>query len=363
MFVTHFQRAIAYIREAQEIALFVTLADARLSAIFRTSPLFYIMLPFIGFLLTVNALINGYRLTTASNRNFDRWFLFATSALCAVLASVSLYGAAISMALGYSFAAAPWFFASSLIVALVHQLVMVGLNLYRAFESPPNSAQRMHYIQAALGNLFAMTLIASALGVVFFTLLFPIAPAIGTLFALTAVLFTGLDISWSVAPHTLKRAIKGWFHLSKPDVTQDAIAQQEVILKLNGLKEEESNDHNYSRLFTYLDYSAVIRTMGVDAINPYLEGLIQYKLHILRQKADSQDAKIKDKISLLTSLLNVIENPQKISKKEVLEKYPLAFQSFWHEKGDVEQIFDAVIVAQRRSLPPEINIPSHKICV
>ncbi|MGM9452509.1 hypothetical protein ACTAZI_04150 [Legionella bozemanae] len=357
MFVTHFQRAITYIRETQEIALFVTLADARLSAIFRTSPLFYIMLPFIGFLLTVNALINGYRLAKASNRNFDRWFLFASSAVCAVLASISLYGAAISMALGYSFAAGPWFFTSSLIGALGHQLVMFGLNLYRAFESPPNSIQRMHYIQAVLGNLFAMTLLASALGAVVFTLLFPIASAVGTLFALTAVLFTGLDILWRVAPHALKRTIKGWLHLSKPDVTQDAMAHQEAALKFKNLKEKEPKYHTYHKIFTCCDYSAVIRTMATDTIKPYLVGLIQYKLHILGQKAGLQDEKIKDKTSLLTTLLSVIENSQKISKKEILVKYPLAFQSFWSEKGDVEQIFDAVIVAQSRSLPTETNIP------
>ncbi|KTD73592.1 hypothetical protein [Legionella tucsonensis] len=362
MFVTHFQRAITYIREAQEIALFITLADARLSAIFRISPLFYIMLPFIGFLLTVNALINGYYLAKASNHNFDRWFLFTTSAACAVLASISLYGAAISMALGYSFAAAPWFLISSLIVAWGHQLVMLSLNLYRAFESPPNSIQRMHYIQAALSNLFTMTLLASALAAVVFTLLFPIAPAVGTLFALTAVLFTGLDILWRIAPYSLKQTIKGWFHLSKPDVTQDAIASQEEILKLKNLKEEANYPKHY-RIFTCCDYSAVIRTMALDAIKPYLVGLIQCKLQVLGQKADLQNDKIKDKISLLTTLLNVIENPREISKKDILARYPLAFQSFWSEKGEIEQIFDAVIVSQNRSQPTEINNLLHKISV
>ncbi|HHF7380603.1 TPA: hypothetical protein ACPSKF_001106, partial [Legionella anisa] len=352
MFVTHFQRAITYLREAQEIALFTILADARLSAIFRTSPLFYITLPFIGFLLTVNALINGYRLAKASNRNLDRWFLFAASAVCAVLASTALYGAAIAMAFGYSFTAAPWFFTSSLIVAWGHQFVMFGLNLYRAFESPPNSIQRMHYIQAALSNLFAMTLLASALGAVVFTLLFPIAPAVGTLFALTAVFLTGLDILWHVAPHALKRTIKGWFHLSKPDVAQDAIANQEEILKLKNLKEGEPKHH---RMFTCHDYSAVIRTMEIGAIKPYLLKLIQNKLQILGQKVDPENEKIKDKVSLLIVLKNAIENPQEISKKEMLATYPLAFQSFWTEKGDVEQILDAVIVSQSRHRLMEEN--------
>ncbi len=358
MFVTHFQKAITYIRETQEIALFATMADARLSAAFSASPLFYITLPFIGLLLTINALINGYQLAKASNRNFDQWFLFATSAVCAVLASISLYGAAISMAFSFGFAAGPWFFFSSLIVALSHQLTMFGLNLYRAFESPKESIQRMHYIQAAFNNLFAMTFLASALGAVVFVLLFPIVPAAGTVFAITAVAFTGLDILWRMTPYAGKQLIKGWFHLSKPDAIQDAMANQEV-LKLKNFTEKEPKHH---RMFTCRDYSAVIRTMDTGAIKPYLLVLIQHKLNRLGQSIDPQNEKIKDKISLLKSLLNVMENPQEISKKDVLAKYPLAFQSFWTEKGEVEQIFDAVIASQDRYHPMKEANPLHKLC-
>lgn len=359
MFVTHFQKAITYIRETQEIALFATMADARLSAAFSASPLFYITLPFIGFLLTINALINGYQLAKASNRNFDQWFLFATSAVCAVLASISLYGAAISMAFSFSFAAGPWFFFSSLIVALSHQLTMFGLNSYRAFESPKGSIQRMHYIQAAFNNLFAMTFLASALGAVVFVLLFPILPAAGTVFAITAVVFTGLDILWRMAPYAGKQLIKGWFHLSKPDAIQDAIVNQEEISKLKSFTEKEPKHH---RMFTCCDYSAVIRTMDTGAIKPYLSGIIHHKLNRLGQSIDPQNEKIKDKISLLKLLLNVMENPQGISKEDVLAKYPLAFQSFWTDKGEVAQIFDAVIASQDRYYPMKETTPLHKLC-
>ncbi|WP_454783122.1 hypothetical protein [Legionella sp. WA2022007384] len=339
MFVTHFQKAITYIRETQEIALFATMADARLSAAFSVSPLFYIILPFIGFLLTVNALINGYQLTKASNRNVDKWSLFATSAVCAVLASVSLYGAAISKILDFSFAAGPWFFFSSLLVALTHQLMMFGLNLYRAFESPKDSIQRMHYKQAALSNAFAMAFLSSALGAVVFALLFPIAPVVGTVFSITAVLFTGVDLLWRMAPYSVKQLIKGWLHLSKPDVTQDAIVNKEAIFNPQN-KEVEPKHH---RMFTCCDYSAVIRRMDRGEAKPYLVGLIQNKLKLLEDQIGPGNEKIKDKITLLNTLSKAIENPQEISKKNVRAKHPLAFQSFWAEKGDVEQILDAII--------------------
>ncbi|CAM2993532.1 Uncharacterised protein [Legionella steigerwaltii] len=359
MFVTQLQKALAYIRETQDIALFTTMADAGLSAAFRASPLFYIMLPFIGFLLTVNALMNGYLLAKANNRNFDLWFLFITSTVCAVLASISLYGAAISAFLSFSFTAGPWFFFSSLAVALSHQLLMLGLNLLRAYESPQNSIQRMHYIQAALNNLFVMAILASALGAVVFVLLFPIIPAAGTAFSIAAVLFTGFDILWRMIPREGKQLIKGWFYLSKPEVIQDAIANQEEILKPKDSKEIKPKHH---RMFTCCDYSAVIRLMEMEKVKPYLLELIQYKLQLLVQKADPQNEKIKDKISLLKVLLSEIEKPQEISKSDALQRYPLAFQSFWAEKGEVEQIFDAVTVSQDRHRHREENNPSVRIC-
>lgn len=345
MFVTQLQKAITYIRETQEIALFITMADTRLSAMFRISPLFYITLPFIGFLLTVNAIINGYKLAKASNRNFDQWSLFLTSAVCAVLASISLYGAALSKLFSFSFAAGPWFFFSSLALSLGHQLVMLALNSYRAYESPQNSTQRMHYVQAAFNNLFVISFLAAALGAVVFALLFPIVPALGTVFSLAAVVFTGVDILWRMIPHEIKKSIKGWFYLSKPNVIQDAIANQEETLIPQDSNEMEPRHH---RLFTCCDYSALIRTMALEEAKPYLLKLIRQKLIRLAHNQDSQNETIKDKIYLLTAMSKVIQSSEDISKKDVLTKFPLAFQHFWAEKGEVEQLFDAVLVFRNR---------------
>ncbi|STY29001.1 Uncharacterised protein [Legionella wadsworthii] len=338
MFVSHLQKAITYIRETQELALFTTMVDTRLSAMFRISPLYYIMLPFIGLLLTINAIINGYQLVKSSNRNLDRWFLFATSTVCAVLASVSLYGAAISTILNLSFAAGAWFFLSSLIVALIHQTAMFGINLYRALECPNKSIQRMHYIQASLNHLFIAALLTAALGAVAFTLLFPIAPIVGMFFSLTAVLLTGINILWHMAPNSLKKTIKGWLHLNKPSLEEDARANQKELVKLKSFEEEVPKHH---RLFTCHDYTAVIRTMDMEEIKPFLSRIIQYKLSLLSER-DLENGQCQNKISLLKRLLQSLENHTPLSKKEMFFTYPLAFQSFFMEKGEVEQIFDAV---------------------
>jgi hypothetical protein len=355
MFVTQLQKAIAYIKQTQEMALFASMADPRWSAAFRASPLYYVMLPFIGFLLTLNAIINGYKLAKASNRNFDLWFVFITSSVCAVLASVSLYGAALSAILGSSFVIGPWFFFSSLMGALAHQLLMFGLNLYRATESPQGSIQRMHYMQALVNNLFVASLLIAVVGSVVFVMLFPVASMIGTVSSITAVVLTGFDILWRILPPNGKKTIKEWIGLGKPDLTQDATACEVGFVKpINSMiHEQEPQQH---RLFTRCDYSAVIRKMNVDEAKTYLADLIQRKSKTFVQDIALQDEKTKDKISLLKQLLSLVHAPGKIAKADVLVKYPLAFQSFWLEKGDVEQIFDAVVALQDKYL--QTNAPT-----
>ncbi|KTD65172.1 hypothetical protein Lsan_0847 [Legionella santicrucis] len=346
--MTYFQKAIAYIRETQEMALFATMADARLSTAFRTSPLFYIMLPFIGFLLTLNAIANGYQLAKANNKNFDQWIFFITSMTCAALASISLYGAALSEILSFTFAAGPWFFFSSLIVGLASQLVMLGVNLYRASESPKGSIQHAHYIQNALNNSFVLSLLTTVLGAVIFVMLFPtVAPAAGSAFAITAVVLTALDILWQVMPQNKKQKIKEWFYINEPDLEQDAtVYQKQNEMHANITNDEKEPQHH--RMFTRCDYSAVVRKMEVDEAKNYLSALIRYKLDTFGKNVSLQDEKSKDKVVLLKKLLNVIDSPTEISKKNMIAMHPLAFQSFWAEKGEVEQLFDAVIVLQNK---------------
>lgn len=364
MFVTQFQKAITYVRETQEMALFATMADAGWSSAFRASPLYYVMLPFIGFLLTLNAIINGYKLAKASNRNFDLWFLFITSSVCAALASVSLYGAALSAFLGFSFAIGPWFFFSSLVGALSHQLVMLGLNLYRATESPQGSIQRMHYIQAAVNNIFVAALLTAVVGSVVFVMLFPVAPMIGKMSSIAAVVLTGFDIVWRIFPPNGKKTIKEWIGLGNPDLTQDATACEVGVVKpINSMiHEQEPQQH---RLFTRCEYSAEIRKMNVGEAKTYLADLIQRKSKTFVQDIALQDEKTKDKISLLKQLLSLVHAPGKIAKADVLVKYPLAFQSFWLEKGDVEQIFDAVVALQDKyqqtNTPPPVLMMSDMV--
>lgn len=345
MVVGEFQKAVTYIKETQDIALFTTMADARWYSAFGASPLFFVMLPFIGVLITINALINAYNFSKASNKNLDQWFGFVVSALCAALGCVSLYGAAISVFLGVSFAAGPWFFLSSLMVASLHQVTMLGINFARAYEALPGSAQRMHHLQAAINNLFLLGLLGSAVGSVLFVMLFPsVAPLVGAGCAIGAVALTGLDILWRIVPHNWKLTIKGFLHLGKPELVQNIgrPLTQDVPSNLDKTQEHNPNHH---RLFTRFDYSAKVRELDVERARDYLGQVIVRK--IASFETATGDEKTQHKLAVL-ELLRGTSVDFEYSKKALLKDYPLAFQSFWAEKGEVEQIFDAVVVFQEK---------------
>ncbi|BCA95849.1 hypothetical protein TUM19329_22100 [Legionella antarctica] len=341
MSVRWIQKAVQYIKEIQDVGFFALMADSRIFMFFTGTPLYYVMLPFMGLLLTVTALINGYNLLKARNKNLDQWFGFIISAVCAVLASISLYGAAISTAYGLSFLAGPWFFFSSVLVAAFHQLAMLGLNGYRAYESPQGSAQRMHYIQAALNNLVVLSLLAAVVGAVAFVMLFPVAPAVGSAFALTAVACTVLNILWRFIPHNWKLSVKGLLGLGKPEATeQEPTESSELIRSLN----TDLQHAQYHRIFTRCDYSAEVKTMKLNTGEAYLQKIISKKITVLQESSVPENEKNNQKAAFLNDISSSLSYHTPMNKKQLLRAYPLAFQSFWADKGDVEQLFDAAKV-------------------
>ena len=345
MSVRLLQKAILYIKEVQDIGLFALMSDARIFMFFTGTPLYYVMLPFIGLLLTGSAIINGYYLAKSGNKNLDQWFGFIVSVICAVLASISLYGAALATAYGFTFVAGPWLFFSSVAFAAAHQIVMLGINAYRAYESITGSAQRMHYIQAALNNLFLLGLLTAIIGAVVFVMLFPIAPAVGSAFALSAVAFTSLNILWRFIPHNWKVFIKGLVFLEKPDLTaQVELTESQSIELIKTAEISLNDDARYHRLFTRCDFSAQIKVMDLSVAEAYLKNIIVNKIAALQDRSLPATDKNNQKAALLFEVLRALTQHMPISKKHALQMYPLAFQSFWAEKGEVEQLVDAAQV-------------------
>ncbi|MGL5742059.1 MAG: hypothetical protein ACRCXC_05675 [Legionella sp.] len=171
---------------------------------------------------------------------------------------------------------------------------MLVLNVYRASESPKGSIQRMHYVQSAFSNLFALALLTAGIGTLLTVMLFPVAPVIGAAFAGSAVALTCFDVLWRMIPPNGKRVIKGWFHLGKPDLTADATDNQDALSPEHSIHCDKEPKHH--RLFSCADYSAVIRKMDAESAKDYLSKLIHHKLKTFEQNQALHDEKTKDKV-------------------------------------------------------------------
>lgn len=347
MLVNALKKAVAYIKEIQDVGLFMTMSNSRWYASFSGSPLFYVMFPFIGILFAVSALINGYQFSKAYNKNFDKLFDLIVTAVCAVFASISLVGAVVATSTGTVFVAGPWLFLASALLALGSQLFMAGLQGYRAFESVKYSAQRMHYIQAALSHLFNSALLAAVVGCITFVILTPVAPLFGAACAGVATALSVSSIMWRVLPTNLKTLIKNSLGFARLSSQEQLIEQPDSLhLDKRPLQTESLPLVNYSRFFSHIDYASAIHGHSYENEREYVLELIDDKIERLSKLPAS--AKTMQKIQFLTQIDASIKQGTYISKNDSLATYPLAFQSFWSDKGEIEHIFDAAFKLQQR---------------
>ena len=70
--------------------------------------------------------------------------------------------------------------------------------------------------------------------------------------------------------------------------------------------------------------------------------VIPQKLTLYQELATSKSEKNQQKEAALKHVLEALEHATPVNKEEIVKKYPRVFQSFWREKGETEQIFDAV---------------------
>ena len=341
------EKAVRYTKQIQDIGLFATMTNSRWFIAFGGSPLYYVMLPFIGILMTILAVFNGYKLTKADNQNFDKWLSFAVDVISALGASFSLYGAAIATYLGVSFVAGPWVFFSCLLLATTQQAIMLAINLKRAFDSPVQSAQRMHHIQAAINNTYIIALVLAALGAVFFVMLFPIASTLGSVCATTVVALNVADLLWNITPRNWRLLLKNYLSLGKPalDITKSAAVQEKprehpAVIPIAALHQ--------NHFFRKSDYSAQMHLGSYEENKSFLLSVISKKLELLANSSQKEREKNTQKSAFLKSVSTDLTNNRNFSKQNLLKQYPLALQSFWAEKGEVEQIMDASLVLLHR---------------
>lgn len=331
-----FRKALLYSKDIQEVGLFATMTNSKWFVAFGGSPLYFVMLPLIGLLLTLMAIVNGYELAKASNKNFDKWFDFIISGLCATLASISLYGAVISTVLNIPFAIGPWFFLGSLVAAFVHQLTSFSLLIARAFQSPKDSSEQIHHLQKAFSSLYTLALLSAITGAVLFVMLTPIAGTLGASCAIAATALTAINILWRLTPPDWKLKFKRVLGLEKDVVLNHP--KEKPQLKSVPLIEEIEEDHIvHHRLFQSLNFNI----SKDDLIR-----LINLKLPLL---AKSGNEKNLQKIKVLTAVRSALTEGGGINKMTLFKENPLVFQSFWNETGEVERIVNAAITVNRLS--------------
>ena len=91
-------------------------------------------------------------------------------------------------------------------------------------------------------------------------MLFPVAPALGAVFSLSAVVLTLINISWRLIPHNWKVWIKGLFNLDKPEqlILRNQPNQSSGLIHS---REPVIQEEKHHRIFACCDYSTVVKGM------------------------------------------------------------------------------------------------------
>jgi predicted membrane channel-forming protein YqfA (hemolysin III family) len=319
------RKAFLFLRDLIQTTLFSALTHYKLLAAL-SSGLTLAIRPLLGIVLALIASLQLWGFLQTVNKNIDAWLGVISSLTNALLTNIGAIGSLVANLTGTLFLATPWLFVAAFGVSLVYQLTMLCLNAYRAYESNKGSSQREHYLQALMSNaVIALQLAASIAAVCLFTLTPASAFLVGVC-ALVAVLLIVGNAFWRMMSDESKSNIKKKLGIISPEHPQ-----------------RQQADAGYQRIFTARDHKAVLAelTSPLERRN-YLVASIEAKLVRLQQQSPSD--KIQHKLEVLKNAQQSMQGGEPLSAKADLSKrYPQAWFSFWCEKGDVEQLIDAVI--------------------
>jgi uncharacterized membrane protein YidH (DUF202 family) len=339
---TFFKNLTHIIKEGFESVLFTLFANKPWFLKFDMHPAHFAFMPVIGLTFVINAIIDWYNFKKAANKNFEVTIVAIASTLSAIGAVTAISGTLTSQLLGTSFALGPWFFIGALSVGALTNILFLGLNAYRAYNSPENSKQRMHYLQAMASNVISLALITAITASVALVMILPGGPLITAAFATIAVGLTLASLTWRLMPNQWKQGIKHYFGFGKP--TEDAI---DIATPSNTVQKKITNnivEFTTSPLFSQghrvNDVKHLFSEQGCEASKTYLLNTIEQKLRTFHQKSDIKSV---SKTALLHHLKNALSKGEQLqAKTKVVKEYPSVFQSALRTTGDIEDIYDAV---------------------
>lgn len=335
------------VKEAQESVLFTLFTNRGWFEGFNAHPLHYFFMPILGLTFLINASLDWYHFKKAMNKNLELLMMALASTLSALGAITAIAGTLMGHALGFSFFLGPYFFIAALGVGMVVQSSLFALNGYRAYMAPSGSEYRRQHVQSMISQLLILTTLLAIIASVIVVMVVPGGPVISAAIAGAAVALTLVNLGWRAMPTDSKEWFKKAIGLSKPiepiDVQRIKRSQKDIHIEPHAtshLFAEGYRKHYVQELLTY---------KGRDAAVDYLNQTIKIKLDALMRVDTS---KAQSKRSVLNILSNALNDDKKLfTKKELNQRYPHVFQSLLRYKGDVEDIYDAVVFMRESTKP------------
>ena len=345
-------------KEFPEVIFYGTMARQSWFVWMGASPLLLILMPMIALSLAGMAVLDIYLLIQAPNKNLDRWLRAVVAAMCTLLAGTSISSLMLGAMFGFTFAAGPWIYLSSVLLFGVSTFFNLGLSLRRVLESPANSPQRMHFLQGLIRQLNVLATVASVIGCVLFVLLFPVSVPLASFFAISCTGMILMNIVWRFMPESYRERVKSWVGLVKP--AYERVDECNDSALIGETKPPcPSTVAFMPRLFTAPHYLAQLRSLEEQRHIPFLKTCLQQYQERL-QNTQTDAVRVQSKRSCVSEML---ENLIRLEKDEPIhclktEQYEELYQSFWRE-SEMEALHKAYEYVIREFCSPD-RIPTGK---
>ncbi|MCC5791837.1 MAG: hypothetical protein JJT82_04405 [Legionellaceae bacterium] len=350
--VDGFRQFFLNMKEFPELLFYGAMARQSWYIWLGASPLLLILLPLISVSLAGMAILDIYQLIRAPNKNLDKWLSAFIASVCTVLAGISIFSLVLGTIFGFSFAAGPWFFLSSVSVFFASTVFNMALSLLRSLESPAHSPQQMHFVQRLISQLNMLLTSASVIGSVCFVILFPVSTPLAAAFASACVALTAINIAWRFTPEVYRETIKDWLGFTKPvseGIVVERINPDKGLSEVNTkLKVQEASGVIPWRFFTAPDYRSQMLALPPEQRLDFFSDKLQRYQQRLEASANPP-TRVQSKIAALKEMrLNL----QACQEKKPLtaidwQKFPQIAQSFWRESEmeAMQQAYDWLVRA------------------
>jgi hypothetical protein len=213
------QNGLENLKDGIQATLSFITANAQWLIAFNNSPAGLVLKPILGLVLMILLINQAYELHIATEFDLAKAISFAVNLVSSTLTNAAIVGGLAALIMHLSFALGPWLMISAFSLGLLHQVGLVGYNVYKTFVAE-NRSIRMHHLQASINNLFNSLLVASAILSSALALASPAAPVVLSVFAVLVTIMLVATLVWRSMPNSIKQKIKHSFGIEKPEAEE-----------------------------------------------------------------------------------------------------------------------------------------------